>query len=161
MQRCFCATVAGNSQTLFGHCIALEEVDPLTKTVGCACPLDAFKLSHAVQTHLGALLATVRVICAINALLECQRALFVIQFLCFGVQAAVYTQELATEVKAEMRAVLQHYGITQFKIRPVRRNYAFEQAGVAHAMQWVLKVTYPAGMPQLPLGLSGDPQHLH
>lgn len=73
----------------------------------------------------------------------------------------MYTQELTTEVKAEMRAVLQHYGITQFKIRPVRRNYAFEQAGVAHAMQWVLKVTYPAGMPQLPLGLSGEPQHLH
>lgn len=64
-------------------------------------------------------------------------------------------QELTTEVKAELRAVLQHYGITQFKIRPVRRNYAFEQAGVAHAMQWVLKVTYPAAMSQLPLGLSG------
>ena len=66
-------------------------------------------------------------------------------------------QELTTEVKAEMRAVLQHYGITQFKIRPVRRNYAFEQPGVAHTMQWVLKVTYPASMPQLPLGLSGTP----
>lgn len=52
--------------------------------------------------------------------------------------------------------MLQHYGITQFKIRPVRRNYAFEQPGVAHAMQWVLKVTYPAAMPQLPLGLSGE-----
>ncbi|KAL3140237.1 hypothetical protein ABBQ38_004511 [Trebouxia sp. C0009 RCD-2024] len=64
--------------------------------------------------------------------------------------------ELTTEVKAEVRAVLQHYGITQFKIRPVRRNYAFEQPGVAHAMQWVLKVTYPAAMPQLPLGLSGE-----
>ena len=66
-------------------------------------------------------------------------------------------QELATDVKAEMRAVLQHYGITQFKIRPVRRNYAFEQPGVEHAMQWVLKITYPASMPQLPLGLSGEP----
>lgn len=66
------------------------------------------------------------------------------------------TQELTTEVKAELRAVLQHYGITQFKIRPVKRNYAFEQPGVAHAMQWVLKVTYPAAMPQLPLGLSGQ-----
>ena len=65
-------------------------------------------------------------------------------------------QELTTEVKAELRAVLQHYGITQFKIRPVRRNYAFEQPGVAHALQWVLKVTYPAAMPQLPLGLSGQ-----
>ena len=64
-------------------------------------------------------------------------------------------QELTTEVKAETRAVLQHYGITQFKIRPVRRNYAFEQAGVEHGMQWVLKVTYPATMPHLPLGLSG------
>ncbi|KAL3153857.1 hypothetical protein ABBQ32_013429 [Trebouxia sp. C0010 RCD-2024] len=63
--------------------------------------------------------------------------------------------ELTTEMKAEVRSVLQHYGITQFKIRPVRRNYAFEQPGVAHAMQWVLKVTYPAAMPQLPLGLSG------
>ena len=65
-------------------------------------------------------------------------------------------QELSTEVKAETRAVLQHYGITQFKIRPVRRNYAFEQPGVSHAMQWVLKVSYPASMPQLPLGLSGQ-----
>lgn len=59
-------------------------------------------------------------------------------------------------MKAETRAVLQHYGITQFKIRPVRRNYAFEQPGVRHGMQWVLKVTYPASMPQLPLGLSGQ-----
>lgn len=90
-----------------------------------------------------------------------REALTVIFTLCPGVQAAVCLQELTTEVKAEMRAVLQHYGITQFKIRPVRRNYAFEQAGVDHAMQWVLKVTYPAGMPHLPLGLSGDPQHHH
>lgn len=71
----------------------------------------------------------------------------------------VCVQELTTEVKAEMRVVLQQYGITQFKIRPVRRNYAFEQPGVAHAMQWVLKITYPATMPQLPLGLSGGPQN--
>ena len=72
----------------------------------------------------------------------------------------VCMQELTTEVKAEMRAVLQHYGIKQFKIRPVRRNYAFEQPGVAHEMQWVLKVTYPATLPQLPLGLSGQRVHL-
>ena len=52
MQRCFCATVAGNSQILFGHCVAPEEVDPLTITFGCACPLDAFKLLHAVHIHL-------------------------------------------------------------------------------------------------------------
>ena len=70
-------------------------------------------------------------------------------------------QELTQDVKAETRAVLQHYGITQFKIRPVRRNYAFEQPGVQHTMQWVLKVTYPASMPQLPLGLSGCPLRLH
>ncbi len=90
-----------------------------------------------------------------------REALTLMQTLRPGVKAAVCIQELTTEVKAEMRAVLQHYGITQFKIRPVRRNYAFEQAGVDHAMQWVLKVTYPAGMPQLPLGLSGEPQQLH
>jgi len=135
-------------------------VDPLTKTIGCACPLDALKLSDAVHVHLGTMLATVHVTSAISASLGCQRALTLIQTLYPAVQAAVCIQELTTEVKAEMRAVLQHYGITQFKIRPVRRNYAFEQAGVDHAMQWVLKVTYPAGMPQLPLGLLGEPQHL-
>ena len=64
-------------------------------------------------------------------------------------------QELTSEVKAEMRAVLQHYGVTQFKIRPVQRNYAFDNPNVAHELQWVLKVTYPATLPQLPLGLSG------
>lgn len=108
------------------------------------------------------MLATIHVTCAIGVSSgQVGEALNLVQALCSGVQTAVCVQELTTEVKAEMRAVLQHYGITQFKIRPVRRNYAFEQAGVAHAMQWVLKVTYPAGMPQLPLGLSGEPQHLH
>ena len=58
-------------------------------------------------------------------------------------------------MKAEVRAVLQHYGVTQFKIRPVQRNYAFDNPHVAHELQWVLKVTYPATLPQLPLGLSG------
>ena len=108
------------------------------------------------------MLTTVHVTSAISVSSgQVGEALKLFQALCSGVQAAVCVQELTTEVKAEMRAALQHYGITQFKIRPVRRNYAFEQAGVAHAMQWVLKVTYPAGMPQLPLGLSGEPQHLH
>jgi len=114
-----------------------------------------------VHIHLGTMLAIVHVISAIGASSgQVREASNLDQALCPGLQAAVCLQELTSEVKAEMRAMLQHYGITQFKIRPVRRNYAFEQAGVDHAIQWVLKVTYPAGMPQLPLGLSGDPQHL-
>lgn len=66
-------------------------------------------------------------------------------------------QELTTELKMEVRAILQQHNVTQFKIRPVQRNYAFENPQVSHGLQWVLKVTYPASFPQLPLGLSGQP----
>lgn len=77
------------------------------------------------------------------------------QSLLLEAYSALLAQELTSEMKAEVRAVLQHYGVTQFKIRPVQRNYAFENPKVGHGLQWVLKVTYPATLPQLPLGLTG------
>lgn len=64
-------------------------------------------------------------------------------------------QELSSDVKAEVRALLQQHRVSQFKIRPVQRNYAFENTEVPHSLQWVLKVTYPATFPALPLGISG------
>ena len=67
-----------------------------------------------------------------------------------------FLQELMSDVKAEVRAVLQQHGVGQFRIKPVQRNYAFENPEVAHRLQWVLKVTYSAILPQLPLGLTGS-----
>lgn len=61
-------------------------------------------------------------------------------------------------MKAEVKRLLLHHGISQFRIRPVRRDYAFEQAGVPHGQQWVLKICYAGTLPQLPLGLSGGCQ---
>ena len=64
-------------------------------------------------------------------------------------------QELAAELKAEVRDVLKKHGIDNFVLKPVRRSYAFELAEVPRGEQWVLKVRYPASKPALPLGLSG------
>ena len=61
-------------------------------------------------------------------------------------------------MKTEVKQLLLHHGISQFRIRPVRRDYAFEQAGVPHGQQWVLKICYAGTLPQLPLGLSGGCQ---
>lgn len=71
-----------------------------------------------------------------------------------------FLQELMSDVKAEVRAVLQQHGVGQFRIKPVQRNYAFENPDVAHRLQWVLKVMYSATLPQLPLGLTGG-LHCH
>jgi DNA polymerase alpha subunit A len=59
-------------------------------------------------------------------------------------------------VKAEVRALLTHHGVTQMTMKPVVRQYAFENRGVPHGKQWVLKVRYPAAHAALPLGLAGD-----
>ena len=71
---------------------------------------------------------------------------------------ATHLQELAADVKTEVKQLLLHHGISQFRIRPVRRDYAFEQAEVPHGQQWVLKICYAGTLPQLPLGLSGGCQ---
>ncbi|MEW5309278.1 MAG: hypothetical protein WDW38_001174 [Sanguina aurantia] len=65
-------------------------------------------------------------------------------------------QGLCGELKQELRDVLLRHGIRNPTIKPVRRSYAFEQPGVPHGEQYVLKVKYPASGPQLPMGLSGS-----
>ena len=66
-------------------------------------------------------------------------------------------QELAGELKAEVREILSSHGISSFVVKPVQRSYAFEHPKVPHGLQWVLKVRYPATGPTLPLNLSGVP----
>ena len=68
-----------------------------------------------------------------------------------------WLQELAAELKAEVREVLKQHGVDNFVLKPVRRSYAFELAEVPRGEQWALKVRYPASKPSLPLGLSGKP----
>jgi DNA polymerase alpha subunit A len=58
-------------------------------------------------------------------------------------------------MKSEVKEVLARHGITRTTISVVQRSYAFEERGVPHGQQWVLKVKYPAGMGALPVGLSG------
>lgn len=50
------------------------------------------------------------------------------------------TQGLCGELKQELRDVLLRHGIRNPTIKPVRRSYAFEQPGVPHGEQYVLKV---------------------
>ena len=54
-----------------------------------------------------------------------------------------------------MRAVLTRLGVTQMTMKPVLRQYAFEEEAVRHGRQWVLKVRYAASQPALGLGLTG------
>lgn len=64
-------------------------------------------------------------------------------------------QSLLTDTKAEVRSVLSHHGISNFVIKPVKRDYAFEMACIPRGKQWVLKVRLPSTAPTLPLGLTG------
>ena len=70
-------------------------------------------------------------------------------------KGACLLQELAAELKAEVRGVLKQHGVDNFVLKPVRRSYAFELAEVPRGEQWVLKVRYAASKPALPLGLAG------
>ena len=49
-------------------------------------------------------------------------------------------QGRASDLKAELRALLLRHGVRSMRVVPVKRNYAFEDPGVAHGEQWVLKV---------------------
>ena len=64
-------------------------------------------------------------------------------------------QELAAELKVEVRELLASHGIASFVVKPVKRAYAFEVPQVPHGQQWLLKVRYPATGPMLPQGLTG------
>lgn len=68
----------------------------------------------------------------------------------------IHLQELAKQLKQEVKEVLARHGVTRTTISVVQRSYAFEEPGVPHGQQWVLKVKYPASMGQLPVGLSGN-----
>ncbi|PRW60975.1 DNA polymerase alpha catalytic subunit [Chlorella sorokiniana] len=58
-------------------------------------------------------------------------------------------------VKAEVRELLAKHQVTQMTMKPVKRQYGFENTAVPHGSQWVLKVKYPATQPALPVGLTG------
>lgn len=58
-------------------------------------------------------------------------------------------------VKVEMRGLLAKHQVTQMTMKPVKRQYAFENTAVRTGKQWVLKIKYPASQPALPVGLTG------
>jgi DNA polymerase alpha subunit A len=62
----------------------------------------------------------------------------------------------AADLKEELRTVMRRHGVRNFRVVPVRRDYAFEQDDVPRGKQWCLKVRIPATEPRLPLGLRGD-----
>ena len=68
----------------------------------------------------------------------------------------VRVQDLAMDLKGEVRELLAAKGITKFVIKPVKRRYAFDVPGVPHRDQWVLKVRYDAALPMLEMGLKGN-----
>jgi len=49
-------------------------------------------------------------------------------------------QQAFSAVKAEMRELLAQHHVPQMTMKPVRREYAFENHTVPHGKQWVLKV---------------------
>ena len=77
----------------------------------------------------------------------------------------------ASDLKAEVRALLSSHGVKSFSLKPVRRSYPGVGAppaaarGVAAAMGWgnagaaaggwAIKARFPAACPLLPVGLSG------
>jgi hypothetical protein len=65
-------------------------------------------------------------------------------------------QQAFQEVKSEVRQVLAAHRITQMAMKPVLREYAWEDASMKRGRQWVLKVRYPATQPVLPHGLEGS-----
>lgn len=60
-------------------------------------------------------------------------------------------------MKAEMRDLLADHGVSKMSMRPVKRQYAFEDRSVAPGEQWVLKIKYPGSAQALPPGLTGAP----
>ena len=55
-------------------------------------------------------------------------------------------QQAFSNIKAEVRELLAKHRITQMTMKPVKRQYAFENPAVAHGSQWVLKVCILAGV---------------
>lgn len=55
-------------------------------------------------------------------------------------QLMKHLQNCAEPVKQEIRAQLLQAGVKKFKMKPVKRKYAFEEKSVAHGEQYVLKV---------------------
>lgn len=51
-----------------------------------------------------------------------------------------YLQQLAEPVKAELRGKLLALGVKKFRMKPVKRKYAFEKESVPHGEQYVIKV---------------------
>lgn len=58
-------------------------------------------------------------------------------------------------LKAEVRGLLGDHKVGRMAMKPVQREYAFENGDVPHGKQWVLKVKYPGSQPALPVGLAG------
>lgn len=55
-------------------------------------------------------------------------------------QLMKYLQNCAEPVKQEVRAHLLKAGVKKFRMKPVKRKYAFEEQCVSHGEQYVLKV---------------------
>lgn len=52
-----------------------------------------------------------------------------------------HVQQAFSAVKAEMRELLAKHHVTQMTMKPVKRQYAFENPAVRHGQQWVLKAS--------------------
>lgn len=53
----------------------------------------------------------------------------------------LHLQQAFSSVKAEMRELLAKHHVTQMTMKPVKRQYAFENPAVQHGQQWVLKAS--------------------
>lgn len=51
-----------------------------------------------------------------------------------------YLQQVAEPVKAEVRGKLLSLGVKKFRMKPVKRRYAFEEDSVPNGEQYVIKV---------------------
>ncbi|GMH42291.1 hypothetical protein BSKO_10210 [Bryopsis sp. KO-2023] len=67
-----------------------------------------------------------------------------------------HLQTVADPVKHEVRELLLKHRIQKFRMKPVKRNYAFEETGVRHGEGYVVKVYCPASEATLPLGAKGE-----
>ncbi|XP_023729071.1 DNA polymerase alpha catalytic subunit [Lactuca sativa] len=64
--------------------------------------------------------------------------------------------EMASGLKANIKKQLLDRNVSNFSMKPVKRNYAFERSDIERKENYVLKISYPFKDPPLPSDLKGE-----
>ncbi|PWA66889.1 DNA polymerase alpha catalytic subunit [Artemisia annua] len=64
--------------------------------------------------------------------------------------------EMASGLKTNLTKLLLDRNVSNFSMKPVKRNYAFERSDIERKEHYVLKISYPFKDPPLPADLKGE-----